>query len=393
MGLQAGLRARESQGGRDMSHGALPTFVRELLASPPHRGQGLNNWFFRTARVLHPFCHARKSSSCCRLPPTANSLQPGEIKRAVERSAAVAWKPGGPSVREEYRPTHPELDQQFREAVIAQEGVTLSELSATSPEAGGTNDAAPRAESIVDAIFPGNPLLCVAKSVKEAATRPRETWRGHLTRLPLMVPNPMKTSKGLTLDGRESERCLDNTGSRRFLVVEQDRGTHDEQAAILCHLAKFLPLVLVVHSGRRSLHGWFFVEGLAAERVEQFMDLACRLGADNALRNPCQLVRLPDGTRDTGEAKGSCFSIQKPCAPATQPAVGICHGKPEIPPLAAPAGAAQQNPKSAPIREAPTRRRRRFYIRGPKISRPWSGTLLDTAKGFCRGSNSWQSEC
>ena len=33
----------------------LPQFVRDLLASPPLRGGGLNNWFYRVARVLHPF--------------------------------------------------------------------------------------------------------------------------------------------------------------------------------------------------------------------------------------------------------------------------------------------------------------------------------------------------
>lgn len=34
----------------------LPPFVRTLLANPPSRGQGLNNWFYRVARVLHPYC-------------------------------------------------------------------------------------------------------------------------------------------------------------------------------------------------------------------------------------------------------------------------------------------------------------------------------------------------
>lgn len=33
----------------------LPQFVRDLLASSPKRGEGLNLWLFRTARVLHPF--------------------------------------------------------------------------------------------------------------------------------------------------------------------------------------------------------------------------------------------------------------------------------------------------------------------------------------------------
>jgi hypothetical protein len=224
--------------------------------------------------------------------------------------------------------------------------------------------------------------FCVAKSVKEAATRPRETWRGHLARLPLMVPNPMKTSKGLTQDGRESERCLENTGSRRFLVVEQDQGTHDEQAAILCHLAKFLPLALVVHSGRRSLHGWFFVEGLPAERVEQFMDLTCRLGADNALRNPCQLVRIPYGTRDTGGRQRVLFF--NPVRAATQPAVGICH-EPEIPPIAAPAGAAQQKSTSAPTREARDEE-------APPVLYPWLeniATLLRDPPRYGQGLLPW----
>ena len=34
---------------------SLPQFVRDLLASPPHRGDGLNLWFYRVARVLHPY--------------------------------------------------------------------------------------------------------------------------------------------------------------------------------------------------------------------------------------------------------------------------------------------------------------------------------------------------
>ena len=40
-----------------MTRGApmLPQFVRDLLASPPRRGQGLNLWFYRVARVLHPY--------------------------------------------------------------------------------------------------------------------------------------------------------------------------------------------------------------------------------------------------------------------------------------------------------------------------------------------------
>ena len=33
----------------------LPQFVRDLLASPPKRGEGVNLWLYRVARVLHPY--------------------------------------------------------------------------------------------------------------------------------------------------------------------------------------------------------------------------------------------------------------------------------------------------------------------------------------------------
>jgi len=47
------------------------------------------------------------------------------------------------------------------------------------------------AEEVVDALFPGNPLLCIGKSNFLFATRRREIWRGHLENYPLIVPNPM----------------------------------------------------------------------------------------------------------------------------------------------------------------------------------------------------------
>ena len=280
----------------------LPAFVQDLLASPPHRGQGLNNWFFRVARVLHSFRSREEIIQLLRVATYGEPLQHNEIERAVERSAAVAWRLGESPAAKEY----PRLDPERRKGVIAQHSITSADLIASSPTR-FPEDGPRRTEEIVDVLFPGNPLICAAKSKKRAATRPRETWRGRLSALPLIVPNPMKARTGINRAGSESERCLDNTGQRKFLVIEQDGGSEDEQAAILWHLARFLPLVLVVHSGRRSLHGWFFVEELATDWVDQFMDLACRLGADNAMRRPCQLARIPDGTRETGERQRVLF--------------------------------------------------------------------------------------
>ena len=72
----------------------LPQFVRDLLSSPPKRGEGLNLWLFRTARVLHPYRPPSEIVQLLSALTADEPIKPGEIERAVERSAAVAWNPG-----------------------------------------------------------------------------------------------------------------------------------------------------------------------------------------------------------------------------------------------------------------------------------------------------------
>jgi hypothetical protein len=91
------------------------------------------------------------------------------------------------------------------------------------------------------------------------------------------------------------------------LVVEFDQGTFDEHAALLVHLAKLAPLVLVVHSGNKSLHGWFYCEGQSEEKVVRFFQYAVSLGADQATWTRCQLVRMPDGLRDNGKRQSVIY--------------------------------------------------------------------------------------
>jgi hypothetical protein len=72
----------------------LPRFVRDLLASPPRRGEGLNLWFYRVARVLHPYRDSAEIIELLRAATAGESVKHGEIERAVARSAVTAWKPG-----------------------------------------------------------------------------------------------------------------------------------------------------------------------------------------------------------------------------------------------------------------------------------------------------------
>ena len=117
----------------------------------------------------------------------------------------------------------------------------------------------------------------------------------------------MTAVTGRTQDGKESEHTLENTGPRRFLVIEQDQGTIDEQAAILLHLAERAPMALAVHSGSKSLHGWFYCHGQPEERLRSFMRSPVTLGADRTTWTRSQFVRMPDGTREGGNRQTVYF--------------------------------------------------------------------------------------
>jgi hypothetical protein len=158
-------------------------------------------------------------------------------------------------------------------------------------------DSDSHAEEIVNVLFPGDPLLCCGESSTQFATRLCSQWHEQLTKQQLIVPSPMAAVEGLTKEGRKSQHTLSNTGDRHYLVIEQDTGTEDEQAAVLWHLAERAPLVLAVHSGSKSIHGWFYCKGQKEEILRAFMRYAVMLGADPATWSRSQFVRMPVGIR------------------------------------------------------------------------------------------------
>jgi hypothetical protein len=282
----------------------LPRFVRDLLASPSRRGGGLNIWFYRVARVLHPYRDSAEIVELLRAATTGEPVRHGEIERAVERSKATAWKPGQSAQNTSHRSAWPKVNAEQREAVIAT-GIGLVDLWHISPVQFENNES--RTEGIIDALFPSDPLLCAGRSSSDFGTQSREEWRGRLAALQLVVPSPMTARAGRTQEGKKSAHALENTGPRRFLVIEQDRGTIDEQAAVLLHLAERAPLAVAVHSGSTSIHGWFYCVGRSEEKLHQFMRYAVTLGADRATWTRSQFVRMPDGARDSGRRQTVYF--------------------------------------------------------------------------------------
>ncbi|MGD0252389.1 MAG: hypothetical protein ABSC01_06790 [Verrucomicrobiota bacterium] len=288
-----------------------PPFLQELLAAPPRAGEGVHNWLFRVARQLHAHLPAGEIMNLLenRVANCGRAVSRAEIISAVQNSLPCAWQPKGNAAPVQSAARWPRINQEQREAIVRDNGGLADLWDLSRPR---IEDNAQHTEEIIDRLFPGNSLLCCGKSNSVFDTKPRDDWRGELSALALIVPSPMSAVTGTTKDGKESKHTLANTGARRFLICEFDTGSPDEHAALLLHLGTFAPLICAVHSGNRSLHGWFYVHGQPDAKIEKFFRYAVSLGADRATWTRSQFVRMPDGTRDNGNRQTVFFLNFKP---------------------------------------------------------------------------------
>jgi hypothetical protein len=207
---------------------------------------------------------------------------------------------------------------------VADTGSGLVDLWEASPLRLNSNE--PNTDKVIDLLFPGNPLLCCGWTRHRFDTRARANWY-KLEDLQFIVPSPMSARQGLTRQGKVSAHALNNTGPRRFLIVEFDfdasnsaeevrllerlstegRDVRDLCAALLLHLAEKAPLALAVHSGGKSLHGWFYCAGVPEQTVWRTFQYAVSLGADSANWTPSQFARMPDGLRENGRRQTVYF--------------------------------------------------------------------------------------
>jgi hypothetical protein len=288
----------------------LPPFLRDMLDFPPQAGEGVHAWLFRVARQLHAHLPAGEIIQLLetRVVNCGRSVPRNEIVSAVQNALPCAWQRGSKSGVQSAR-KWPAMNREQR-AVITRDGGGLADLWEASPIR--IEDNQPHTEEIIDCLFPDNPLLCCGESNLSFNTKPREAWRGELPSLAYIVPSPMIAPTGLTKHGKESAHSLNNTGERRFLICEFDTGTAEEHAALLLHLATLAPMVCAVHSGGKSLHGWFYCQGQSDEIVLKFFRYAVSLGADPATWTRSQFIRMPDGTRDNGNRQTVYFFNNKP---------------------------------------------------------------------------------
>jgi hypothetical protein len=309
---------------------ALPLHVQQLLRSCPEEGKGVHSWIFRTAATLHKQGIDPEEIRTL-LEQHSGRVDDREIDQAIENSDPERQTELSPrdsaDRRHRYHLTRATRD--YAEMLrLARIGPSLSQLEHMSGVPLGEQNR-PNATQIVDRLFPGDPLLCCGASKHTFETKKKSEWGNALDRLEFIVPNPMSKKRGITQAGKSSAHCKDNTGPRRYLVVESDIvipksgsfGTtaekeffsaieagefsiFDAAAALHWKLSSILSLDAVVHSGNKSVHGWFYCNGLTDDELVKFMGYAVRLGADPTTWNSMQFVRMPEGLRKPKQQAG-----------------------------------------------------------------------------------------
>lgn len=298
----------------------LPDYLRDFIKSSPVGGEGVNLWCIRTAHRMHR-SHVEISETMMETileTFAGRPLKDGEALRAIHASDPLNPRSHAVSAA----PKWPQRNlAEIEKIALGNPGIPgLREASALVGESLDANTA-------IDLLFPDNPLLCVGVTLSDCDTLPRSEWRATLAGNQFIVPSPMTARYGRTQEGKPGPRTLDNTGPRQYVVVEFDfrekdsegvdtpagpmlrrLGDHGMKVADLCaslhlHLRQFWPLGMVVHSGGKSLHGWYPCATRSQQQLHEFMRYAVCLGGDPATWTRCQFVRLPGGLRRPGKVR------------------------------------------------------------------------------------------
>lgn len=204
--------------------------------------------------------------------------------------------------------TWPKFEPAYRAEVIRQYKISLQELA----EGGETLSEDPW--FYLTQIYSLDDWICLGLNSYEFGTQRLGDWQEPLKfySYEYISPNPMRCQWGFTKENEPSMHSSDNCGPKIFQIVEFDFGEAVEHAAILRWLSTKFPLLLIVFSGGKSLHGWFDVRGRPEEQVLAFFQDAVTLGADPKMWSPVQFSRLPAGVNSRSKRHQSVVLFNPP---------------------------------------------------------------------------------
>ena len=148
----------------------------------------------------------------------------------------------------------------------------------------------------------------LGKTIRTASEWQQYFSRGGQT-FPHIIPNPLSGQEAPTQNGKASLRADACVKSFRFAVVEFDNLSRKDQFDFWWGAnLENLPVVCLIDSGNKSIHGWIRIDGVTdgetwTQEVENilFRQLLQPLGVDGACRNEARLSRLPGHRRENGK--------------------------------------------------------------------------------------------
>jgi len=262
----------------------------QLLESMPEPGH-THRWLVRVACGLRHVIDADTGFAflrhCCDRFVAHREIPDREIEDAVDFAYGGDGNPKPGAVSESI--DWPEMNQALVEKA----------LNTTEPLFDPAVDTGLSSREVLPALFHPNEFVCVGPTARTALVRSLNATLSDAALQQFIVPNPMRSRSALNYRGNPSGRCQNNTGLRRHLVIEFDvlTLTKQMQAQLLSKMASFVPLVLVVDSGGKSLHGWFRVDHLGLRDHVRLFFVGCLLGCDPSRWDICGWLRVPGGTR------------------------------------------------------------------------------------------------
>lgn len=263
--------------------------LARMLANPPEPGKNRHGWLFAIGAAFK-----------------TRGADMADVQRRLQAAArAAGWHDRLPEIARNIAKLQNTAATPSERIWMPQRNEGAREYALTAAPRFTVEPKEVSAREVLPVLFRPDEWVCMARDQMHATTQRLEAVLPVADRMPFVVANPMRSSHGLTQEGRTSPRCLGNAvapEARRYVVVEFDTGDSPEaQARMLSALhTPEAPLALVVFSGGKSLHGWFNVSGLPPAGKLRVFHRGVRLGADDSLWDRSKLVRMPGGMRENG---------------------------------------------------------------------------------------------
>ena len=263
----------------------------DRLAAAPQAG-GTHKWLAQVASgVSHTLTPAKCGEflrRCCDVHVAHRRVPDREIEAAVE--FAYGEHPATGSVN---------YGRQAIEWPEPNAEVIGRVMATVEPVFDGETSTGLRPTDVLPLLFRPGELVCTGAESERAVVRPVEAVVADADTLQFICLNPMRGLMAMNHAGRPSARCQNNVMLRRYLVAEFDDASLGKrgQAQLATALADAAPLVMAVDSGGKSVHAWFYVEGMERRDQARFFAVACLFGADPTRWDICGWLRMPGGTR------------------------------------------------------------------------------------------------